>query len=136
MESRLKLAQTQRRVEGGRTMSLTLRIAAFFAALCLPFSSYLVAGPKAVGGEASPETIVAILNDEPAFILPTNCEPGQPVLLLRVRVTNKGRVNTPAVPTTEGVASRDKSTPPWSGTAALPPRGTLAESGRLDLAPP
>jgi len=101
-------------------MSLTLRIAAVFAALCLPFRSYLIAGQKAVGSDASPETIIAILNDEPAFTLPSNCEPGQPVLSLSVRVTNKGRVNTPAVPATEGVAARDKSTPPWSGTAALP----------------
>lgn len=65
--------------------------------------------------------------EKPVFIIAVligmvepSCRPGQPVALLKVRVTNKGRVSTPALPASDGLEAQDSSTPPWRGTAALP----------------
>lgn len=72
--------------------------------------------PITGGPKTNPVAIMAILIGEPA--LPSSCGPGQPAVFLKVRVANKGRATSPALPA--GIEAFDKSTPLLRGTAALP----------------
>jgi hypothetical protein len=78
-------------------MTFRLRVVASFLILCSLVASQISASegrrdlPKN-GNETKPLFIIAVLIGEPA----PSCEPGKPVAFLRVRVTNKSRVSTPA----------------------------------------
>ena len=102
-------------------MSFSLRFAALLLVPCLVAATArrvdAQQGPSPVTGQKiNPVAIIAILVGEPA--LPFSCEPGRPVVFLKVRVTNRGRASSPALPA--GIEAYDKSTPPLRGTAALP----------------
>jgi hypothetical protein len=98
-----------------------MRIASCLLVLSLVAGTYGRVGAQqrastASGHKTNPVAIIGILVGEPA--LPFSCEPGRPAVFLKVRVTNKGRANSPALPS--GIEAYDKSTPPLRGTAALP----------------
>jgi hypothetical protein len=102
-------------------MSFSSRFAACLLVLSLAAATCRRAdaqqGPSPVTGQKiNPVAIIAILVGEPA--LPFSCEPGRPVVFLKMRVTNRGRASSPALPA--GIEAYDKSTPPLRGTAALP----------------
>jgi hypothetical protein len=93
----------------------SLLVLSLVAATCLRVDAQQ--RPSTVSGQKiNPVAIIAILVGEPA--LPFSCEPGRPVVFLKVRVTNQGRASSSALPA--GIEAYDKSTPPLRGTAALP----------------